>query len=232
MFGPCIFVLYQLKICMNIHRDQELVEAVRLTINNGQGDSEALQLMAKYGFGPEQWQAGSELLQRAEQCFDQRTALEHERWALSQQINESLLSVNEQFKEHAQAARFAFRQNPSLLHSLEIDRISSRRWESVRQAAFFYRQLQNKKLSLQAYGISPKAVQQAVATIDELLRQREQRTHRSGRAQHSTQEKRTALTELRAWIVEFRGVARLAFRQQPQLLEIFGMRIPSTVKVG
>ena len=212
---------------MNIHRDQPLVDAVRLAINNGQGDPEALQLMAKYGFGPEQWQAGHALLQRAEQCFDQCNTLEHERWALSQQINEGLLSVNEQFKEHVQAARFAFRQQPSLLHSLEIDRLATRRWESVRQSAFFYRQLQDKKLSLQAYGVSPKAVQQAAAAVEELLHQREQRTHRSGRAQHGTQEKRAALTELRAWMVEFRGVARLAFRQQPQLLEIFGMKVPS-----
>lgn len=217
---------------MNLYKDDELMAAVRLTINNAQEDPEVLQQLARYGFGPEQWQVGRDQLRQAEECRDQHTAQEDQRWALSQQINASLQSVNEQFKEHAEAARFAFRQNSALLHSLKIGHISRRRWESVEQAAFFYRQLEEKKLSLQPYGISPKAIQQAATTVNELLRQREQRIRRSGRAQHSTQQKRAAIIALREWVVEFRGIARVAFRRQPQLLEIFGMRVKATTKVG
>ena len=215
---------------MNIHRDPQLREAARLTLNNGQHDAEAVERMAAYGFGPAQWQTGQQLLQRLEECISQCTTLEHERWALSQQINEGQRAIVAAFKEHAKAAHFAFRHDPSLLHSLEVSRISRRRWESIKQAAFFYRQLASKKLSLQAYGISPKAVQQTIKDIDALMHQREQRTHRKARGEHNTQQKQAAYAALREWLVEFRGVARLAFRRQPQLLEMFGIPVRSTVR--
>ena len=215
---------------MNIYRDQELVKAARLAINNRQRDPEARELLARYDFGPEQWQLGHELLGRVEQYFKTRKVLDGERWALSQQIEEGVQAISEQLKEHAQAARFAFRQQPARLRSLQIDRLATRRWEIVDQAVHFYEQLVEQKLSLQAFGYSAREIREALEAARTLLSQQEERVHRQGRAQHTTQEKQVAVQELREWFIEFRDVARVAFRRAPQLREVFGIQVRSSVK--
>ena len=53
------------------------------------------------------------------------------------------------------------------------------------------------------------------------------RAHRKGVAEDSTQEKRRAFEALRTWIIDFRRTARLAFRENPQLLGVFGIKVRS-----
>ena len=215
---------------MNIYRNQELVKAVRTALNNRQRDPEARALLERYYFGPEQWQVGEALLARVEQYVKERQALDEACWALSQQIEEGVAAISERLREHAQAARFAFREQPTLLHALRIERLATRRWEIVDQATHFYEQLTERKLSLQPFGISPKEINEAREATRTLIDQQEERVHRKGRAQHNTQEKQAAITDLRAWLMEFREVARVAFRRQPQLREIFGIPVRSSVK--
>ena len=214
---------------MNLYKDNELLEVALLIINVVKNDAEVQQHMAALGWDTEQMQEGNRRLQYAEERCSTRTQLEHERWALSQQINAGLQAIQDQLREHAQTARFAFRHDPALLHSLEIDRIARAPWECVQQAVYFYRQLQERDLSLQAYGVSRKEIQQAATLANQLLRQKENRTRQKGNAEHGTQEKRAALIELREWVTEFRATARVAFRRQPQKLEMFGIRVRSVV---
>lgn len=215
---------------MRISRDQDLVKAARLAINNGQRDAEAQALLLKHDFGPEQWQTGRQLTERVEHIIRHRQGQQEARWGLSQQIDASVHTLIEGLKEHAQVARLAFRHDPVLLHALAVDRIAPRRWEAVDQAAHFYGYLDRHKVSLQAFGLNPKQVKQIIADIGTLLDQQEERVHRTGRAQHSTQEKKAAVAALRTWLLDFRDVARVAFRRQPQLREIFGIRVRSSVK--
>ena len=215
---------------MNLYNNSELVEAAQLVLAILQDDPAAQQQLEAYGFGNARRQEGKKRLEAVEKQIKTRTQLEHERWALSQQVNAGLKAVNDQLRKHARVARFALREDSERLRSLRVETFATRQWEGVQQAIFFYGQLQQQDLSLETFGLTKKEVQRSQTVATQLLQQKKQRTHKKGLAQHHTQAFQQAVVELRDWIVEFRGIARTAYRRQPQMLEMFGIRVRSTVR--
>ena len=214
---------------MNLTKVNDLLEAAQLAINNTQNDPAVKQRLEAYGLSPALSQRGKTLLRTLEQKQGSQTKIQDERWALSQQINASLLATRDQFKEHARLALVAFRQDSALIHALKIERIATRRWECVRQAAYFYQVFQERKLTLESLGISPKEIQQTQATVAELLRLKEARVRKKGISERGTEERQRAQADLRKWLMEFRAIARAAFYNQPQMLEVFGIRVATAV---
>ena len=207
--------------------ETELLEITRLALASIQRDANVQQRMAQYGFTAPRVKEGETLLKRVEQWQNTQVKLYDERWSISQQINESILSLQVAFKEHARVARTALRNDPITLHTLKIERIAQARWECIRQADYFYKKLKEQNVSLEGYEVSKKEIQQAINDIAQVQEMKKERTHKKGMAENSTQEKTKALQELRAWMVEFRGIARYAFKDTPQVLEIFGMSMVS-----
>lgn len=214
---------------MNFNKLNELIEATQLAIHNTQNNAAVQQQMEAYGMSAAELQSGKNLLRTLEQKHAQQTQLQDERWALSQQIDASLQAVGSTFKVHARLAQAAFRHDPSLIRSLRAERLDTRRWECVRQAAHFYQEFHKRKLSLTGIGVSAKEMQQAQQAVRELQRMKEARADKKGLAEQGTVERQQAQDQLRQWLVHFRAIARIAFRQQPQLLERFGMKVATTV---
>ena len=214
---------------MNLTKISDLLEAASLAVNNTQNNPAVQQQLEAYGLRAAQLQTGKQRLRTLEQKHNAQIQLQNERWALSQQINASLLATRDLFKDHARIAMIAFRRDPTLIRALGVTPLATRRWECVRQASYFYQQLQEQKLSLEAYGISTKEIQQIQANVAQLLSLKEERVHKKGLSEHGTQERKQAQSDLRDWVMEFRSIARVAFRSQPQMLEIFGIRVAAAV---
>ena len=212
-----------------MRNQQELEEAAVLVIQNTQNNPERQQQLETFGFGPTRFQQGKTLLRGFEQKLAQQTQRQNEQWALSQQINEGLQAVQDEFKQHARITQIALRDDAALLHALKIDKLGTRRWACVRQAVYFYQQLQQRGITLEAYGVSAKELQQARSAAHQLLELKAARLDKKSEAEHSTQEKRHAQEALRAWVADFRTVARMAFRDQPQTLEAFGIKVRAVV---
>ena len=214
---------------MNIRRDSDLLEAAQLALTNTQKHPEIQKRMAAYGFTPAQLRVGKKLLTTVEEKQLAQGRAQDERWALSQQVNAGLVSVRDQLKQHAVIAQVAFRRDPVLLYSLKISQIAALRWDMVRQAVYFYQQLENKKVDMVAYGVSQKELEQAQTAAVALLRMKEERTSAKAMAQISTRQKHEAQRALRQWLSEFRSIARLALKDQPQMLEVFGITVIAKV---
>ena len=210
---------------MNLRKTDELLEAASLAVNNSRNNPAVQQQLETFGMTSARLQTGANLLKDLRQKNLAQTKIQNERWALSQQINESLLATRDQFKEHARIAQVAFRQDPQLLNLLGIGQIARRRWDCVRQAIFFYERLQEKKLSLELLGVSRKELQETQAIATQLLDLKETRVQKKGLAEQGTHEKQQAQRALHEWMIEFRAIARIAFRQQPQMLEMFGIKV-------
>ena len=215
---------------MNLNKLDDLLEVGRATVNNATNEPGVMARLTQYGMSNAYFMTGKHLLQVLEHYQGRRLSLQNERWALSQQINAGLKAVRDQLREHSRIARFALNDNPERLHSLQVDTISTRTWDCVAQATFFYQRLQQQNITLEKFGLSKKEIQQSLDAITALLQQKQQRTHRKGQAEHGTQQIQQAQAALRDWLVEFRGIARVAYRQQPQRLESFGMPVRSSVK--
>ena len=80
---------------------------------------------------------------------------------------------------------------------------------------------------MQKFGATPEAFGQNEAAVQALLDLKAQRRERKGRVEDSTQQRNQQIKELRAWYGDFRRLARVAFKENPQLLETFGIVVPS-----
>ncbi|MEQ9438115.1 MAG: hypothetical protein RIG62_03675 [Cyclobacteriaceae bacterium] len=214
---------------MNLYKSDDLVEAASLAIDNTLNNLARQQQLEAFGFGTDRFRTGQNLLKEYTQKLAAQTQQQDAQWALSQQINTGLLALQEQFKQHVQVAQMAFRNDSVLLHTLKIDPLSARRWEGVRQALYFYEQLEQQNASLEAYGVSAKEVKQARTAAQSLLQQKASRADKKSCAEQCTEEKREAQKALRTWVQDFRTIARMAFRSQPQTLEAFGIHVSASV---
>lgn len=214
---------------MNLKSESSVLDAAQLALSGTVREESVRLQMEPYGLTPAFQQQGNTLIEKAKGCQSRQVSLYDEQWSLSQQLNAELDAVHGLFKEHAKVTRMALRKEPDLLHSLKIERFVKQAWPLVRQAEYFYGRVLAQELNLQPYGISKKEVEQASAAVSRLLELKETRTHKKGLAENCTQEKNAAFKELRDWVSRFRAIARLAFKDNPQMLEMFGIQVLSKV---
>ena len=214
---------------MDLKTDEGALEIAELTLNILAQDKEILQLMEAHGYKIEQTKKGKSLLDKAINSRRQKDACYDAQWELGQQVNAQQTAVRAQFREHAKVARTAYRSEPNIVHLLRIELLQKNGWDSVRQAAYFYHKLQERKLSLQSFGVSDKDIQQATTDITNLMVLRQSRLRQKGKSEDCTQAKNVAFRELRSWIREVRSTARFAFKKNPQMLEAFGVTVRAAV---
>ena len=205
----------------------DLLDMAALTVNILRKNEAVRQQLEACGLTSAMQQTGQQRLTTFRQLHTESLQLRDEQWQVSQQIEAGYRAVVDQLKVHVRIAQVAFREDAALLHSLKVNRIATRRWECVRQAEYFYAQLRNQNQSLRAYGITDKERQQAAAAVTQLIQRREDRMEKKGITEQQSQDKQRAQKALRAWMSDFRMIARVAFRTQPQLLEMFGMPVAS-----
>lgn len=208
---------------MNLYKTDELLHAAELAIEGVLANSSACQQLEVYGMSSAQLQTGKLRWRTLAHLHEVHTKRREERYAISQQINASLQAVNEQFRAHVGITRSAFHANPALFQALRVSPLATRRWECVRQAAHFYQQLHIRDVSLEAYGVSTVALLHAQEQVKQLLALKEERVQKKMLVDERAKEVRGAKLALRAWMVEFRLVARVALRSHPQMLEMFGI---------
>ena len=210
---------------MNLSNIKPLVEAAKLAVEVPAKQPVMLRKLEAHGLSPADRRQGQQLLQQFIRQQANYQQLKEDQWAVTQQIKVSLGAVQSQFRAHVRVAKVAFRDDKALLHALRIDRISTRRWEVVQQADHFYNLLRQRKVSLKAYDISDKEIQQSHTSVTQLLQLKQDRTALKGQVQQETLDKRNTQRALQAWVTEFRLIARVAFRHQPQWLEAFGVAV-------
>ncbi|WPP49252.1 hypothetical protein [Catalinimonas niigatensis] len=214
---------------MNSKSDSSMLEAAELAVSAMQQESVRL-MMEAYGLTPERKQQGESLISKAKGCQKNQAALYDDQWSLSQQLKAQMDAVQAQFKEHGMVCRTALRRDPALLHSLKVNRFAKEGWPCIRQAAYFYTRVLEQQLNLQPYGVSKKEVEQVSAAVSQLLSMKEERTLKKGRAESCTQQKNAAFKALRQWVSDFRTTARMAYRDDQQMLEAFGILVLSSKK--
>ncbi len=212
---------------MNTRAVSKLLDASQLALRGLSEDQELQKQMSAYGFTPKRTQEGHGLVGRVQLISNTRQQSAMTMRRLSQQIKQDGQTVLDAFRDHAAIARAAFRQEPLVLQELKIDKIQQGKWAWVQQALDFYEQTLRHLAKLQQYGATPEDLQQNQAAAQALFDLRAKRLNQKGKAEHGTQERNQAVRELRTWYSDFLRLARVAFREKPQLLETFGIVVRS-----
>lgn len=208
----------------------QLFEAVQVAVYNLLENKDLQNKMNGYGLTPKRVQEGNTLLENARLLHStQSDHYDHAR-RMSLQIEQDSSTVLDIFKGHVTIARSAFRKEPHVLQELHIKRIATGRWALTQQAIAFYTKAPQYMDKLVQFGATPESFDQNQAAAEALLALKAQRLKKKGDAENSTQQKLQSIKALRAWYGEFRKLARIAFQDTPQVLETFGMVVPSTKK--
>ncbi len=204
-----------------------LFESSRLAIYHTTEDAEIQKKMSNFGFSPKRIQEGKALRDTARQWHETKDQHYDERQSVSNQAKVSNQAARLLFKDHVKVAKVAFRQQPELLHSFRISNLSNRTWDWTEQALTFYHKVEPHAAQMALHNVEPAALQQNKATIEAALTMKDQRMKKKADAENTTQTRNYALKALRNWLTEFHAAARLAFKDSPQMLEAFGIKVKS-----
>ncbi len=213
---------------MNTSSIKALIEAAGLVILHLSQNKDLQKIMSAVGFTPQSVRVGKKLLDEVNQTGSVRKQGADEARRLSHQINKEGKATLQTFRDHVAIARAAFRQEPLALQELKIATLASNKWDGVQQAREFYEQAPQHMTQLQKFGATPEAFQQNEAAVQALLALKAQRLDRKGKTESTTQRRNQKIKELREWYGDFRRLARVAFKNDLQLLETFGIVVPST----
>lgn len=208
---------------MKVRTVIQLLEAVRLAIVNTLANKELQQKLTPYGFTPKRMKEGKALLERVQLLEKVQRQHYISSRQLSEQIKQDTEVARDQFREHIAVARTAYRKEPLVIQELGVQRMATTKLGWIEQAKKFYEQAPQYAERLQQYGAPAALLQQNYAAVNALEALQAQRFLSKGNAEDSTQEKAQALRALRAWYGEFRKIARIAFQNNPQFLETFGI---------
>jgi hypothetical protein len=208
----------------------QLFEAVQLAIFNISANEEMQKKLNVFGATSKFVQTGHGLLQRAQMMYTTQEQNYNDSRRMSLQIAEDSGAVIEVFKDHIFIAKAAFRKESHILQELKINKVSSNLWTCIQQAMDFYQRAPQYMDTLQQYGATEASFQQNKASVEALLVLKAQRMKKKGDAEHSTQEKKQTVKDLRNWYGDFRKLARIALKDTPQMLETFGMVVSATRK--
>lgn len=126
--------------------------------------------------------------------------------------------------EHRTLAKWIFRQDTDNYRRLELFRpIASQQAAKINQVQQFYREALKSHGLFVRHGLPKAELEQAQSMIEAIVEARRERQQKSGEAQHATQQRDKVRRALRTWVSDFRTVARVALREEPQLLEVLGM---------
>ena len=182
--------------------------------------------MAAYGYTPARYEEGQSLL-------NQLLMLEQvkkDEYRAKEQIARNLLDnereMHQRFLEHRTLAKWIFRQDVDNYRRLELFRpIAGQQATKISQIQQFYREVLKSPSLFTRHGLPKAELEQAQSMIEAIVEARRERQQKAGEAQHATQQRDEARRALRTWVSDFRTVARVALREEPQLLEVLGMMV-------
>ncbi|MGB3850244.1 MAG: hypothetical protein WA958_09770 [Tunicatimonas sp.] len=212
---------------METSTTDQLIDAAVLAIRPLLSNKNLQKRMSAYGFTPQRLQQGTALLNAVQLIGDTREENNREARHLTNQIAHDRLVAQTMFRTHAAIARTAFRETPLVLQDLNISKLVNGAWAWTKQALEFYKLAPTQMEQLQRFGAIPEEFQQNQAAVEALIDLRNERVQQKGKTQNLTQERNQKIRALREWYGEFRQLARLAFKEKPQLLETFGIVVPS-----
>lgn len=136
-------------------------------------------------------------------------------------------TFRQQYREHRTVAKTLYRNDAAITERLRLNRTVPKRINDILDQAEDFYQIVAESKDMAKLGIKTDELTQAKAMVDTLTSLREQRLQHKGAAETATQKRNEAIAELKTWQQEFSRVAKMALKDEPQLLEVLGIVVPA-----
>ncbi|MGB3588438.1 MAG: hypothetical protein WBA23_17970 [Tunicatimonas sp.] len=203
------------------------LKGAQAMIRNAKGNPAILQKLTEWGYSAQKIDEAATLLantQLAQQSKKQDYSTKKD---VDRQWRTDWTAFQQQYREHRAVAKTLYRNDAATLERLRLNRsVPNRITDILDQAEDFYQVIAGNK-DMAKLGIKADELTQAKAMVDTLVSLRERRLQCKGAAESTTQKRNEALAELRVWQQEFSRVAKMALKDDPQLLEVLGIIVPA-----
>ena len=205
--------------------------SARLIISNSLEPPSMAQLLAPFGYDTPRIKEGETLLNTAEQLIARHNKEYGDQYAATEALNKQYAEARAFYMEHVKLARVAQKKHPSMDGSLQLQGQRKRTISGwLVQARIFYENalgIVEIKEALNAYGVDKDALVSGMERVNAVDVALSAQKRKISVAQTTTKEKDRVMDALDEWVSEFKSVARVALKDDSQLLEAFGIVTPS-----
>lgn len=210
---------------------EQLLGRADLALTNAKEVKEINNYLKEYRYDEARLQEGRELYEKADKLYHQKQT-KYGGWKHNIiLVEQARKELNERYRVDLEVARVAFRKEKEVLSKLDgrgTRKVSLSGW--MKQVNVFYsnalsdREIQER---LADFGLGEEKLAAGKELVEKLEEAVSRKEAAKGEAQRATKERDRALLELRGWLADFRRIARLALREDPQLIEALGFVEPS-----
>lgn len=202
----------------------ERLERHRVMLFNAKNTSAIAKRMATFGFNGNKMLKGIAMLDDVLEAQSQKDTQYGAQKSATDALNTEWYTFKKTYNEHVALARIAYREDSGAYSTLNLDETRQATMGAwLTQATSFYQQLTAYADGMARFGVSAEDIQTAQAQIQALKNLRDTQLQRKGAAQDATDQRNQAMEALDEWMNEFRQIARIAMKDNPQLLETLGI---------
>lgn len=212
-------------------KESDLLSKYDIALTNTEKNELIGERLAANGYHAEALAEGRKLLEDATAIY-KTCQMEREGMFASHDLFESRRNeLDAIFDIQRKKARVVFRGDNLAFEKLALTgRYPQRYAPWIASATKFYEGLQaNPELldRLKPMGITEETVQNALALINDVIAAYAAYTNMKGNSQKHTQLKEEAFNKISDWMRDFYAIAKIAFHDQPQQIESFGIVVKS-----
>ncbi len=205
--------------------DRLLVSA-RVAIEGALNEPVILAALTQYGYDEARLQEGLALCQETEELVRLQQAEYGEQYQATAELNRAWDEASTLYTATLEIARIALRGNYDAAKALDLHGRRKRSFSGwFEQAVRFYRNLLDHEDWLTAmgrYGYTRERLEGELAQVEALLELERRQEDEKGDAQRATKLRDAKVDELSQWLADYKAVARIALRDDPQQLEKLG----------
>jgi hypothetical protein len=211
--------------------DIEVLEESRVTLANAESHPIISKIMEKEGYDSETIAAGKKLLAETKAIYNSNKKGKMVKSTARHNYKSMKSKLKKLFAKHFAKARLIFKRDILAYEQLGLKRFIPKKhvlW--VEKAEKFYTEIEadpDLLGKLARLKINEETIADCLAKIEDFQTARAIYLKEIGNTQHSTKTKDAAIAVLKEWMHEFFTVARIALKDQPQLLEVLGKKVKS-----
>jgi hypothetical protein len=201
----------------------------RLLVANTVKHPKVKQQMELFGYPPARMQELHHLITQVEALNDEKKNQYIQKRVMAKQMAAEVKALKALYKEHLNIARFVYRDDSLMQDQLQLKGNRKGDWAGwLAQVLGFYTKVETSALAvMKKNGATAEDLARGKAMAQALTAAYEDKKSNKGDAQSATKKRDEVLKAIDRWVSSFKKVARVAMEDDPQLLEVLGMVVPS-----
>jgi hypothetical protein len=208
--------------------ESKFLENSRITLTNAESSSEIKAIIADLGYDEAKIAEGWQIYHTAKSAWEQNKKESTETRLASNAYHAKFSALQLTFKRHRDLSLILCKNDPDILIQLGVQgRFPTKYNEFFDKVKLFYTEAKDNasvQQKLAIIKITPEVATNSLSELDELLKLRADFDREMGESQTATVSKNQALSELIQWIDNFEIILKVALYDQPQHMEILGIK--------